>query len=337
VSGEYTIYRQELRLMETYPNGQIAVQLVFTEPLSVSDKVCNAEKVANDGLIKLLSGDVCLPRNHNRWIKNELLFARLQITSIGDLEVLKWNSQLSSISNGIELDLTSLEDVDINRLITLISSAPVPISVRISCSSNRLLLIRHAQELANPIIFFLHVVDMDQSPGLGSPVDEAIQTISSCFQGNYVVSKSTIIKYNIRRISGINSFKDLDGARHRGPLTVRRTTGYQDLGGMYRMTTNVEHETRSLMFYGWAILVSAWMIFIGGMGSILGLWDRLVGYETSTIQLYVDYEEETGLPIRNYYSLLVFLCSVVLWVWCVVSWMGLKFFRHAKGSSNGTR
>lgn len=71
---------------------------------------------------------------------------------------------------------------------------------------------------------------------------------------------------------------------------------------------------------------------MAGIVSMLGGWQCLgLGKPDETIMNYTDYEDDTGYPISLYYSSLIFLFAVVLWIWCLISWMGMKFFRHAKG------
>lgn len=41
------------------------------------------------------------------------------------------------------------------------------------------------------------------------------------------------------------------------------------------------------------------------------------------------YEQETGWPMCGYLSLLVFMAPVILWLWALIAWIGMKFFRHS--------
>lgn len=79
------------------------------------------------------------------------------------------------------------------------------------------------------------------------------------------------------------------------------------------------------------ILTSTWAIVIVGLGSMFGLWKLLLGYDSSAVRFVVSYEKQTGYPISEYYACLIFMCFFVAWVWCLVSWMGMKFYRHTKG------
>ena len=39
--------------------------------------------------------------------------------------------------------------------------------------------------------------------------------------------------------------------------------------------------------------------------------------------------------IPGYYPVLVILTCVMAWVWVVVAWMGMKYFKHAKIQGGG--
>lgn len=77
---------------------------------------------------------------------------------------------------------------------------------------------------------------------------------------------------------------------------------------------------------GVACLVGTWIIFILGLAHIFDFW-----HVNIHLTQYTDYEEETGLPIPGYYFSMVILSSVVIWMWCISSWTGMKFFRHSTG------
>lgn len=56
------------------------------------------------------------------------------------------------------------------------------------------------------------------------------------------------------------------------------------------------------------------------MGSLLELW---------TIQNPLN----SDFPISNYYTFAILLIPVAAWLWCVIAWVGLKLFKHAKGGA----
>lgn len=121
----------------------------------------------------------------------------------------------------------------------------------------------------------------------------------------------------------------------------------------YELTENEEEELElnnldklrhKRWVWGWIILVSTWVLFIWGVGSMFGIWKAAYYYYCfkvnnsqgsftypSAVRYSLSYEKETGYPISEYYPCLFFMIFIVSWVWCITSWMGLKFYRHTKG------
>lgn len=104
-----------------------------------------------------------------------------------------------------------------------------------------------------------------------------------------------------------------------------------------------------MVFYGWVVLLSTWAVFVVGMGSVFGVWDWAWDVDASadgnaTLGKCATWvREHTGggeweeivrddeeLPIHGYYPALIVLTAVMAWVWVVVAWVGLKYFKHAK-------
>ncbi|WEW61687.1 hypothetical protein PRK78_007179 [Emydomyces testavorans] len=81
-------------------------------------------------------------------------------------------------------------------------------------------------------------------------------------------------------------------------------------------------------WWGWIILLVTWAVFVVGMGSCLGVWSWAwdVG---ETPYAPPELEDDPTLPIVGYYPALIILTAVMAWVWVVVAWMGMKYFRHA--------
>jgi hypothetical protein len=82
-------------------------------------------------------------------------------------------------------------------------------------------------------------------------------------------------------------------------------------------------------WWGWVVLVVTWIVFVVGMGSCLGLWSWAwdVG---ETPYAPPELEDDPTLPITGYYPALMVCTAVMAWVWVVVAWVGMKYFRHAK-------
>ncbi|KAI0397252.1 hypothetical protein F5Y17DRAFT_415871 [Xylariaceae sp. FL0594] len=82
-------------------------------------------------------------------------------------------------------------------------------------------------------------------------------------------------------------------------------------------------------WWGWVVLVVTWFVFILGMGSCFDIWSWAwdVG---STPYAPPELEDDPTLPIVGYYPALLILTSIMAWVWVIVAWVGMKYFRHAK-------
>ncbi|KAF1842144.1 uncharacterized protein K460DRAFT_370139 [Cucurbitaria berberidis CBS 394.84] len=82
-------------------------------------------------------------------------------------------------------------------------------------------------------------------------------------------------------------------------------------------------------WWGWIVLLVTWIVFVVGMGSCLGVWSWAwdVG---ETPYAPPELEDDATLPITGYYPALIVCTAVMSWVWVVVAWVGMKYFRHAK-------
>ncbi|KAM6522653.1 hypothetical protein FALCPG4_012281 [Fusarium falciforme] len=86
-------------------------------------------------------------------------------------------------------------------------------------------------------------------------------------------------------------------------------------------------------WWGWVVLCVTWFVFVIGMGSCLDVWSWAwdVG---KTPYAPPELEDDETLPIVGYYPALIILTGVMAWVWVVVAWVGMKYFRHAKISGD---
>jgi hypothetical protein len=86
-------------------------------------------------------------------------------------------------------------------------------------------------------------------------------------------------------------------------------------------------------WWGWVVLVVTWIVFVVGMGSCFGVWSWAwdVG---ETPYAPPELEDDPTLPIVGYYPALIILTAVMAWVWVVVAWVGMKYFKHAKISGD---
>ncbi|KAL8402983.1 hypothetical protein RB594_008295 [Gaeumannomyces avenae] len=86
-------------------------------------------------------------------------------------------------------------------------------------------------------------------------------------------------------------------------------------------------------WWGWVVLFVTWFVFVTGMGSCLGVWSWAWDVGT-TPYAPPELEDDPTLPIVGYYPALIILTCIMAWVWVVVAWMGMKYFRHAKISGD---
>jgi phosphatidylinositol N-acetylglucosaminyltransferase subunit Y-like protein len=82
-------------------------------------------------------------------------------------------------------------------------------------------------------------------------------------------------------------------------------------------------------WWGWVVLVVTWFVFVTGMGSCFGVWSWAWDVGT-TPYAPPELENDETLPIVGYYPALLILTGVMSWIWVIVAWVGMKYFRHAK-------
>ncbi|KAK2598974.1 hypothetical protein QQS21_005579 [Conoideocrella luteorostrata] len=86
-------------------------------------------------------------------------------------------------------------------------------------------------------------------------------------------------------------------------------------------------------WWGWVVLSVTWFVFVIGMGSCLNVW--IWAWDVGkTPYAPPELEDDPTLPIVGYYPALIILTGVMAWVWVVVAWVGMKYFRHAKISGD---
>ena len=96
-----------------------------------------------------------------------------------------------------------------------------------------------------------------------------------------------------------------------------------------------EWDYSETAWWGWVVLVVTWIVFVVGMGSCLDVWSWAwdVG---QTPYAPPELEDDPTLPIVGYYPALIILTAVMAWVWVVVAWVGMKYFKHAKIQGDDT-
>ncbi|KAJ4305445.1 hypothetical protein N0V90_000976 [Kalmusia sp. IMI 367209] len=116
--------------------------------------------------------------------------------------------------------------------------------------------------------------------------------------------------------------------------TTRATqhTSLANIQSPIELSLEDEWDYSETEWWGWIILIMTWIVFVVGMGSCLGVWSWAwdVG---ETPYAPPELEDDPTLPITGYYPALMICTAVMAWVWVVVAWVGMKYFRHAKMSS----
>lgn len=119
--------------------------------------------------------------------------------------------------------------------------------------------------------------------------------------------------------------------RARSPLALAgglaSTPGLSGVAGV--AVGDAEWDYAETERWGWVVLLVTWVVFVVGMGSCLGVWSWAWDVGT-TPYAPPELEDDPTLPIVGYYPALIILTGVMAWVWVVVAWVGMKYFRHAK-------
>ncbi|KOS18107.1 Uncharacterized protein ESCO_002557 [Escovopsis weberi] len=97
--------------------------------------------------------------------------------------------------------------------------------------------------------------------------------------------------------------------------------------------TDPDWDYSETEWWGWVVLTVTWFVFVVGMGSCLDVWSWAWDVGT-TPYAPPELEDDPTLPIVGYYPALIILTCVMAWVWVVVAWVGMKYFRHAKISGD---
>ncbi|KAJ5771212.1 uncharacterized protein N7511_003263 [Penicillium nucicola] len=96
---------------------------------------------------------------------------------------------------------------------------------------------------------------------------------------------------------------------------------------------DVDWDYSETEWWGWIILIVTWLVFVVGIGSCFEVWSWAwdVG---ETPYAPPELEDDPTLPIVGYYPALIILTAVMSWVWVVVAWVGMKYFKHANISGD---
>jgi len=136
--------------------------------------------------------------------------------------------------------------------------------------------------------------------------------------------------------SGSESYFSGGGSSLTRNRSLKKAKSPLSLGGLTASplpVADADWDYSETEWWGWVVLIVTWVVFVTGMGSCLGIWSWAwdVG---ETPYAPPELEDDPTLPIVGYYPALIILTAVMAWVWVVVAWVGMKYFRHAKISGN---
>lgn len=132
--------------------------------------------------------------------------------------------------------------------------------------------------------------------------------------------------------SYFNSVKSTSSQRRRLTSRAKSPLSFSGLPSN-TLPVHEDWDYADTEWWGWVVLCVTWFVFVVGMGSCLDLWSWAwdVG---KTPYAPPEFEDDDTLPIVGYYPALIILTGVMAWVWVVVAWVGMKYFRHAKISGD---
>lgn len=118
-----------------------------------------------------------------------------------------------------------------------------------------------------------------------------------------------------------------------GSQRAKSPLSYSGLASTPLPPSDADWDYTETEWWGWIVLTVTWLVFVIGMGSCLDVWSWAwdIG---KTPYAPPELEDDPTLPIVGYYPALIILTCVMAWVWVVVAWVGMKYFRHAKISGD---
>ncbi|KAJ2991590.1 hypothetical protein NUW58_g2460 [Xylaria curta] len=185
----------------------------------------------------------------------------------------------------------------------------------------------YSGQASSPTISYTSTTDEEDGLSMSLPVPSLSQPdrapfssgSDSYYHGSSLRAQSPVHSIQRRRSSSKQQYA-------KSPLSLQGlATGSPAMGnidsGLYDYS-----ETE---WWGWVVLIVTWFVFVVGMGSCLNIWSWAwdVG---STPYAPPELEDDPTLPIVGYYPALMILTSIMAWVWVIIAWVGMKYFRHAK-------
>ncbi|OJD22196.1 hypothetical protein ACJ73_06463, partial [Blastomyces percursus] len=146
-------------------------------------------------------------------------------------------------------------------------------------------------------------------------------------------STTTTAPPSVSGVSGVSVSDDFPNTTAAGANTAAKTSPAAAAASSSALEEAWDYAETE--WWGWIILLVTWLVFVVGMGSCLGVWSWAwdVG---ETPYAPPELEDDPTLPIVGYYPALIICTAVMAWVWVVVAWVGMKYFRHANISGEDT-
>lgn len=88
----------------------------------------------------------------------------------------------------------------------------------------------------------------------------------------------------------------------------------------------------SLRFYGYALLFASWLLFLVSVNTMFEIWQYVIyplSLDSRTSWLYNDLK--LYFTVFDKYIMRFWSIYIVIWWWSIISWCGIKLFRHSKG------
>lgn len=103
-----------------------------------------------------------------------------------------------------------------------------------------------------------------------------------------------------------------------------RTTENLKENGVYRARrgsfSGLQRESMmSIQTAGKVLLAVTWVVSTISIGVVCNV-------------IKFDFKVDQDLGMSNYALYVFYLNFVILWIWCLISWISMKLFRHSKGS-----
>ena len=150
-----------------------------------------------------------------------------------------------------------------------------------------------------------------------------------------IASSSMVSRNGLSLSSGSESYFGgrVVTKRRRSFQQAKSPLSYSGMSTNALPTADSDWDYAETEWWGWVVLTVTWFVFVVGMGSCLDVWFWAwdVG---KTPYAPPELEDDPTLPIVGYYPALIILTGVMAWVWVVVAWVGMKYFRHAKISGD---